>query len=138
MEERNNKEDRDLGNIPKSPDALIVEPDSGNCSALAGLLKRLGMQATVVDDLAAARKFLSTTTPQFVILNLMLPDGNGIDLLAEIHHTKRPIKVAVVAAVTQQLNLNELMALRPNAVFGNPVDVDDFEDWLVKQIPLVR
>jgi CheY-like chemotaxis protein len=133
MNERKNKNDLTLRKITKAPLVLIVEPDSSNQLALVGLLKKLGLQSTVVTNLEAARKSLATTTPRIMILNLKLPDGNGIGLLAEIRRAKQPITVAVVAALTQQLNLNELMALKPNAVFGNPVDVDDFEDWLVKQ-----
>ena len=113
---------------------LVVEDDSISRSALAWLLKELGFQPLVAGDMPAARDVLGTTTPQVLILDLVLPDGNGIDLLAEIRRAHRPITVAVVTGVTDQLKLHEVMAWKPEAVFRKPLDVDDFDNWLVKQL----
>jgi DNA-binding response OmpR family regulator len=113
---------------------LVVQEDSISRSALAWLLKELGFQSIVAGDLAAAREVLGTTTPQVLILDLMLPDGNGTELLAEIRRAHWPITVAVVTGVTDQLKLHELMAWKPDAIFGKPLDVHDFDDWLVKQL----
>jgi DNA-binding NarL/FixJ family response regulator len=84
--------------------------------------------------LASAREILARQTPQILILDLALPDGNGIDLLAEVRRARRPITVAVVTGVTDKLKLHEVTAWKPDAIFGKPVDVDDFDDWLVKQL----
>lgn len=113
---------------------LIVEDDSISRSALAWLLEELGFHPVAVGDLAAARQILATLTPHILILDLVLPDGSGTDLLAEIRRARRPITVAVVTGLTDQLKLHEVTAWKPEAIFGKPVDVDDFDDWLVKQL----
>ena len=113
---------------------LIIEDDSISRSALAWLLKELGFESIAVGDVASGREVLSRMTPQILILDLMLPDGSGVDLLTEIRREQRPITVAVVTAVTDQLRLHEVTSLKPDAIFGKPVDVDDFDDWLVKQL----
>jgi DNA-binding response OmpR family regulator len=114
---------------------LIVEDDSISRSALAWLLKELGFQSLAVGDLASARKALAETPPpQIMILDLMLPDGNGVDLLAEVRQARLPVTVAVVTGITDELKLHEVTAWKPDAIFGKPVDVDDFDDWLVKQL----
>jgi CheY-like chemotaxis protein len=127
------------GGIPDRPVVvLLVDHDSSDRSALAWLLNELGFHPIVAGDLATARKVLGKTTPQIMILNLMLPDGNAIDLLAEIRRAGRSITVAVMTAVTPELKLQELMPLKPDAIFGYPVDIDDFDDWLVKHLSNFR
>lgn len=113
---------------------LIVEDDSTSREALAWLFTELGFYPIGVSDLAAARRVLDTKTPRILILDLMLPDGNGIDLLAEIRKARRPIIVAVVTGMTDLLKLRELMAWKPEAIFAKPLDVDEFDDWVVKQL----
>jgi two-component system response regulator QseB len=113
---------------------LIVEDDSVSRTALNWLLADLGFDPIAVGTLAEARKALALTNPNIVILDLMLPDGDGTSLLASIRNARLPIKVAVVSAVTDQLRLHEITALGPDALFGKPLDLDDFDDWLVKQL----
>ena len=114
---------------------LIVEDDSISRSALAWLLQRTWDFNPLPWEIWRRHgKCWPKMTPQIMILDLMLPDGNGIELLAEIRNTRRSITVAVVSGVTDQLKLHELTALKPDAIFGKPVDVDDFDDWLVKQL----
>ena len=88
---------------PPSITVLIVEDDNISRSALSWLLKELGFQSIAVGDLAAAREVLGRITPHIMILDLILPDGNGIDLLAEIRNARRPIMVAVVTGITDEL-----------------------------------
>jgi DNA-binding response OmpR family regulator len=111
---------------------LIVEDDSISRAALTWLLKDLGFRPVMAEDLTSARLYLARHTPDIVILDLMLPDGDGTELLAEIRRDKKPIKVAVVTAVTDRLRLHEVTALSPDALFGKPIDLEDFDAWLVK------
>lgn len=120
--------------MPKQEiEVLIVEDDRSSRAALKTLLKSLQFKPLAVADLASARKELARSTPKILILDLMLPDGNGTDLLAEIRQAKKAIRVAVVTAVTDTLRLHEVTAWNPEALFGKPIDVADFDDWLVKQ-----
>jgi DNA-binding response OmpR family regulator len=113
---------------------LIVEDDSISRAALQWLLEDLGFAPVSVGDLAGAREYLSRITPEILILDLSLPDGDGTEILCEIRAAKRPIVVAVVTGITNTLKLHDVTALKPEALFGKPVDIDDFDDWLVKQL----
>ncbi|MCC6552801.1 MAG: response regulator [Polyangiaceae bacterium] len=59
-------------------DSLTVRMDLRRTLGAAGLL------VTACDTLAAARRALAQTTFSLVILDVILPDGDGIDLLHEI------------------------------------------------------
>jgi two-component system catabolic regulation response regulator CreB len=63
---------------------LIVEDEPGIAESLAYLLEREAMVVTTAADLAHARAALAAAVPDVVILDLGLPDGNGLDLLREL------------------------------------------------------
>jgi DNA-binding response OmpR family regulator len=113
---------------------LIVEGDSISRAALRWLLEDLGFEAVAVSDLAGARQAIARKTPEILILDLNLPDGDGIDLLAEIRAARSAVVVAIVTGITNSLKLHEVTALKPDALFGKPIDIDDFDNWLVKQL----
>ncbi len=62
---------------------LIVDDEKGIRESLGSALERRGHETTAVEDLKAARGVLSEEF-DIILLDLMLPDGNGIDLLREI------------------------------------------------------
>src|SRR5262245_23686185 len=59
---------------------LIVEDDPSSRSALAELVSCEGFDTTTAGTLEEARTFLRTVLPDLLIVDLMLPDGSGIEL----------------------------------------------------------
>ncbi len=66
------------------PAALIVDDSLTVRMDLADALRAAGFRCTVCDTLAKARAELGRATPDVVILDVVLPDGDGVDLLHEI------------------------------------------------------
>ena len=62
---------------------LIVEDDPLLLSVLAERLGREGLEVTAVATLAEARKALDAAEPDVGLLDLRLPDGEGLSLLRE-------------------------------------------------------
>jgi two-component system, cell cycle response regulator len=67
-----------------SPNAsiLVIEDDQDLCTLVELALENLGA-VTTVNTLAAAR-IAARQSPDIAILDVMLPDGNGLDLVAEL------------------------------------------------------
>ncbi len=63
---------------------LIVDDEPGFSAGMADFLRHLGHSVTCVDTLAKARDALSERRPALLLLDLMLPDGSGLELLSEI------------------------------------------------------
>src|SRR4030095_14723323 len=69
------------------PHALIVEDDLNSLSALEELVQGEGYTTTTAKTLADARAQVLDTPPTVLLVDLVLPDGSGIDLLKELSQT---------------------------------------------------
>ena len=65
------------------PLVLMVEDNPDVLRLNAKWLKRSGFLTVSADTLAGARAVLETQSPDIVILDILLPDGNGLDFLPE-------------------------------------------------------
>ena len=72
--------------------------------------------------------------PKIVILDLILPDGNGIEILRKIRRDQSQAVVLVVSGANDD-KLREAIQLKPDAFFGKPIDIEDFRDWLMYYDP---
>lgn len=103
------------------PRALIVEDDRVVFSQLQVLLMKKGWDVTLAATLEAGRAELAKSPkPDWLILDLMLPDGDGATLLSEIRKSKLPVKVAVLTVVNEFDRLASVQALGPEAMLRKP------------------
>lgn len=62
------------------PHVLIVDDDVDTCQALATIAKLEGFTTTLAHSLREGRIQLARQLPDVILLDLGLPDGEGIDL----------------------------------------------------------
>jgi DNA-binding response OmpR family regulator len=89
---------------------LICEDDADTASLLAAVVRQSGFQPEIVTTLQQARVALaldSTKNEEFVgmTIDLMLPDGNGVDLIDELRVAGRDLPIVVVSAVANEGHL---------------------------------
>jgi DNA-binding response OmpR family regulator len=74
------------------------------------------------EDVDQAQALLEVTTPEAIVLDVMLPGKSGIEFLAELRLRERPIPVVVVSA--WQSAEDQLTALEAgaDAFVGKPFD----------------
>jgi DNA-binding response OmpR family regulator len=77
---------------------LIVEDNEELAELLAKGLKTAGYEADRLSTIEEARAVLSTTFYAALILDLGLPDGDGLELLRELRQRDNPIPVLVLTA----------------------------------------
>jgi two-component system OmpR family response regulator len=63
------------------------------------------------------------TNHDFVLLDLMLPDGDGVEVLRQIRESNYTSRVLVTTAVSDPGRLGKVCQLRPEAVLQKPIDV---------------
>jgi DNA-binding response OmpR family regulator len=77
---------------------LVVEDNAQLSQLLAKGLGIAGYETDLLATAAEARDALLTTTYAAVILDLGLPDGDGLSILRELRHRKDPTPVLVLTA----------------------------------------
>jgi len=83
---------------------LVVEDEPSYLDALSIGLTVEGFVVVGAPNLADARRLLVETNPDLVLLDLMLPDGSGLDFCREIRDTRRT-PVIMVTARTEELDV---------------------------------
>ncbi len=78
---------------------LIVEDDSALAGDLARRLQKSGHNANVADTLANAYKLAKRHAPDVVVLDRLLPDGDGLNLIPWLREHHPATAVLVLSAL---------------------------------------
>jgi two-component system, response regulator RegA len=103
---------------------LVVEDDRATSSALRVLLARKGWEVQVAASLADAMAAIDSA-PDVVILDLMLPDGNGEAVLERARQSKLPSRIIVTTGASDQNRLAAVQRLGPDALLMKPIDFQE-------------
>ncbi len=63
---------------------LLVEDNRRINIANRDMLELMGFEIEIAESVAGARERLSERTPDIIVLDIMLPDGSGLDFLREL------------------------------------------------------
>ena len=105
--------------------ALIVEDDPAIRRLVEKLLTRHQVTVDVAHDGRAAVDKLRTQTYSVLVLDLMVPELNGFEVIEFLKQENLKLPVAVVSAVSQQA-LTKLDLDIVKLVISKPFDVDEF------------
>ena len=110
--------------------ALIVEDDPAIRKLLEKLLVRKGIEIDTAHDGRQAIDKLRNGEYSVVILDLMIPEVNGVQVIEFVKTNKINVPVAVVSAVSHQ-SLTNLDLDIVKLVISKPFDVDEFTKAIV-------
>jgi DNA-binding response OmpR family regulator len=82
---------------------LIIEDDTNLGSSLKKIIETEGFQAHLAVNLLQAREALSESF-DIIVLDWMLPDGQGIDFLREIRNRSKSIPIIMLTARTELID----------------------------------
>jgi DNA-binding response OmpR family regulator len=98
------------------PRLLLVEDDAAIAEPLSRTLRRHGYDVDWAPDGAAAQQLVAATRPDLVILDLGLPDIDGIDVCRWIRATHHHLPIVMLTARSEELD----------AVLGLDTGADDY------------
>ena len=86
---------------------LVVDDVEAICTYTGMILNRLGFEnVESVYDFEAAKAKITNVHLDLVILDLNLPDGNGLDLLDLLQYHKMHCKVLICSGQSQEHNMS--------------------------------
>jgi CheY-like chemotaxis protein len=120
------------GGPPIGRRVLVVEDVPDARAALDRMLRRCGLQTSCAASLAEALRQLDWR-PDTIVLDLLLPDGNGVEVLRRVRGSGWPTRVAVVTATSDSRLLDEVQALNPDALFRKPLEWIELCNWVAER-----
>ncbi len=105
--------------------ALVVEDDPAIRRLVEKLLLRHGVEIDLAADGRTALDKLRSQRYSVLVLDLMVPEMNGFEVIDFVKKENLGIPVAVVSAVSQQ-SLKNLDLDVVKLVISKPFDVDEF------------
>ncbi|MEL7215603.1 MAG: response regulator [Pseudomonadota bacterium] len=106
---------------------LIVEDEANIAESLSFLLERDGFDVVTLSDGASAMDKLNALRPSAVVLDVMLPNRSGFDLLSDIRSSAdlAALPVLMLTAKGQARDRERAMEMGANAFVTKPFSNTD-------------
>lgn len=105
---------------------LIVEDNPATARALTELLETNGYLVAAAEDGATAKALLDESSPDLVILDLMLPDVDGLVLCADLK-ARMDVPIIVCSATNRKRDGTLALRLGADDFVAKPFDMYDLE-----------
>ncbi len=103
---------------------LLIEDDWRTHSALRKIFSRLGWEVHSAMTVAGGLALLGMK-PEAVLLDLMLPDGDGAAVIRQVRLDCLETKIIVTTGIEDRRRLEDVRGLQPDAVLRKPLELND-------------
>lgn len=112
------------------PNILVVDDDLELLKLISMLLRRIGAQSHTFYDSREALRFLAKETPDLIILDLMMPDIDGMEMLRRIREHDRfaPIPIVILSAKADPDTIREGLNSGADAYVTKPYIANSLVD----------
>lgn len=101
---------------------LLIDDDQELCDLLGSWLGQEGFHTTACHDGQSARRLLAEQHPDAVILDVMLPDGSGLELLRQLRTHYPDLPVLMLSARGEPLDRILGLELGADDYLAKPCD----------------
>ncbi|TAM05677.1 MAG: response regulator [Paraburkholderia sp.] len=104
---------------------LLVEDDRWLGEAVRDQIEKDGHPTDFVASLADARRYVAAATYDLILLDLLLPDGRGLDFLRELRTAGSTVSVIILTALDQVSNRIAGLNAGADDYLVKPFDLDE-------------
>lgn len=110
---------------------MVLEDHKETCALLTASLEEEGFQVFCEGTVAAAKGFLKRELPSLVVLDLALPDGDGLQVCAWMKRDGRLENVPIIAFTgrDQLKDKKKGFAAGVDQYLTKPIDMGEFVMW---------
>ncbi|MCS3470467.1 DNA-binding response OmpR family regulator [Pseudomonas sp. JUb42] len=101
---------------------LLIDDDQELCELLSSWLSQEGFQVQACHDGVSARRALAQSVPAAVVLDVMLPDGSGLELLKQLRSDHPEMPVVMLSARGEPLDRILGLELGADDYLAKPCD----------------
>ncbi len=117
---------------------LVVEDDQALSEILCDELRSRGHQAVAAETVGRAREQLKDSEFEVALLDLMLPDGSGIDVLRQIGDEELSTEAIILTGYATVSTAIEAMKLGAYDYITKPARMDEIEVLVLKAAEKAR
>lgn len=107
-----------------SPSVLVVDDDEMIGNVLSRVLDRDGYSVLRATSPAGALALAGESAPDVALLDLCYPDGDGVELAAELHARHQKLPLILMTAFPLRLTERPELARSFDRVLHKPIDLD--------------
>jgi len=109
-----------------APHILVVEDEEHIAQGLVFNLEQEGYQVTHAETGSAAMQIFDSERFDLVILDLMLPDGHGIDLCKKMRETSPQLPILILTALGEEHSRVKGLQAGADDYLGKPFNLEEF------------
>lgn len=107
---------------------LVVDDESLICWSLSKMLERAGYEVATANSGSEARQIFASFKPDMAILDICLPDVDGLDLLREFKQEDEDLLVLMITAEALSESVFRAFKLGAEDYIGKPFNLDAVEE----------
>ena len=119
-----------MGNV------LVVDDSSTERNILTSYLQEIGVNVTTAESGEEALAKLNTSTPDVVVLDVVLPGKSGFEICREIKATDKIKEIPIIICSTKDSEMDKFWGMKQgaDAYIPKPVNKEEFLSTIKKLI----
>ena len=107
---------------------LLVDDDQNFTAVLSDYIQQQGLTVSIAHNLCEARALLNQAGPDLLLIDLLLPDGSGLDLLQELKDART--RVVVLTGYPSFETAIDGLRADIDDYLTKPIDMSRLRAWL--------
>ena len=121
------------GELDSAHYAVVLEDDETLANALVRVVSSLGYDVGVAGTIAKARELLTVREPAIMLVDVNLPDGDGLEFMAELQASRRLNFVVITGDSSQQVAVKCIRA-KAFDMLPKPIGLEDLKRTVARAI----
>jgi DNA-binding response OmpR family regulator len=112
----------------------IVEDNPDISELIEYLVNKIGLETYTCANVKDFKNLFADNKPDLIILDIMLPDGNGLELCEEIKNQTENAEIPIILMSALANVQSKFKKSRANDYISKPFDIQDFTRRVKSQI----